>query len=74
MNEGARLLREWVRAEGVSQAAAARKVGVDSSALNRWANGARRPTLPMALRLQDVCGIPLDKWQYTSEPEPSTAA
>lgn len=62
LNEGARLLWLALSKRGISQADAARLVGVGRSVLTHWLYCDRRPSLESAERLRKEFGIPSSAW------------
>jgi plasmid maintenance system antidote protein VapI len=66
MEHGSILLAEWIarRFDGVQSAAAA-KVGVHKSVMNKLLKGTRLPGRQTATILRDMAGIPLDAWVPT---------
>ena len=55
-------LRAWIERQGLTQAAAAKVIGVLPIYLWRWMFRKGKPSLAMALRLQDATGISARAW------------
>lgn len=60
--DGPSQLREWIARRKLTQAAAADVIGVKAIYLWRWMAGRGKPSLGMALRLQDATGISARAW------------
>lgn len=52
-------LKGWLTGRGVSQEDLARRVGTTQATISRYVDGTQYPTLPFAVRLHAVTGIPL---------------
>lgn len=63
-NDGVRRLRELLRYQ--SAARLAMRLGCDSTAVRRWARGARTPSPAWRERLYDVLGIPVESWELVA--------
>jgi hypothetical protein len=66
MEHGAKQLTDWIarRFDG-NQTAAAEKLGLHKSTLNKILKRTRLPGRQIATALRDVAGIPLDAWVPT---------
>lgn len=53
------VLGDWLRGLGVSQEELARRVGTTQATISRYVDGTQYPTLPLAVRLHAVTGIPM---------------
>jgi transcriptional regulator with XRE-family HTH domain len=62
-------LREWRVAEGLTQGAAAERVGVGQPAWCRLEAGSSVPQMETALRIAQLVGIPLDAWPKRKKPQ-----
>ena len=56
-----------LRRSGVTQAAFAARMGISPQHLSDVKRGARGVSLPLAMRLADACGIPIES--FLTEPE-----
>ena len=65
MLDAPKLLKEWRKATGTSQAACAKLVGVSQPSLNMWETGLRMPQIEHAFRLQEVThgAVPAEAWR-----------
>lgn len=45
--------------KGFSQEYVARQLGVSRATVDNWEKGATKPTLPMAVKLAELLGVPL---------------
>jgi transcriptional regulator with XRE-family HTH domain len=61
-NKGAKMLKKWREANGLDQAAVAKRLGTTRVEVSRLENG-HRPGLKRALKLLHVCNIPVEAWQ-----------
>ena len=55
------VIKQWLIANDTSQDEFAELVRCDKFQVSRWANDARKPSLPMLLRISKVTGISLEK-------------
>lgn len=55
-----RTLREYLDRNRVSRAAFARKLGVRASYVSMIAGGLRTPSLPIALQIHELTGVPVE--------------
>lgn len=53
---------------GWSQLDLARALGVNSGTVNNWCMSRRRPSLPFALEIHALLGIPLNTWAKRRSP------
>lgn len=68
-------LVSWRREQGLSQEAAAERVGASYGAWISWERGRRRPGTYFVLRLAELTGIPAEAWASPRrKPEPRRAA
>jgi plasmid maintenance system antidote protein VapI len=65
-----------MRRRGFNQADAGRFLGIDQPAMTRIINGTYRPGLTVAIRIEELAGIPAKAWVDASELElePATAS
>lgn len=61
---GARRLREWMKKNGQTQKQFGALVGAQQASVSTWLLG-RPPSLPYALRIRDLTGIPVESWDST---------
>ncbi len=59
---GAAALRAWREREGMTQFQAAGRIGIDFTYLTRIERGARKPGRVIAVKLEEVAGIPVADW------------
>ena len=61
---GPQLLKDWRAASGMTQTAAAEKLGVRPATWSEWESGARQPGRDLAILLEDMTGgaVPLESW------------
>lgn len=57
-----RIFKQLKRDTGKSQNAIARELGISHAYLSAIVNCKRRPSLPLAFKLQDVTGIPAQEF------------
>lgn len=69
MNAGAVALKAWRRRENLTRPAAAERLGLSLSSIERLELASRRPSLELAVQLQDALGILPSDWTQ-EEPEP----
>lgn len=69
MHSGIEQLKDWMRRRGFNQADAGRFLGVDQPTMTRIVNGTYRPGLTIAVRIEELAGIPTKAWVGTSELE-----
>lgn len=62
LEAGPAQLRDWMRRRGFTQADAARYFGWDDPFLSKIVNGAHRPGLMIALKIEEYTGIPVEAW------------
>jgi transcriptional regulator with XRE-family HTH domain len=60
-SKGAKMLKKWREAGGLDQSSAAKKLGTTRVEVSRLENG-HRPGLKRALKLLQVCNIPIEAW------------
>lgn len=65
---GSQRLSRQVSARGLTQAAAARLVGVTQQQFGRLLAGTRRPGLECAIRIRDAFGVPVEAWSRPAVP------
>lgn len=53
-------LRSWLRAQDLSQAQLAKRIGVTEGAISQWLNGHSRPTLDNLMALSQQTGLAVD--------------
>ena len=56
-----RALEHARREKGFSQEYIARQLNVSRGTIDNWEKGATKPTLPMAVKLAELLGIPLQQ-------------
>ena len=61
---GARRLREWMKKNGKTQKQFGALLGAQQASVSTWLLG-RPPSLPYALRIRDLTGIPIESWDRT---------
>lgn len=61
-SKGSRTLAKRLKRLKLSQADFARSLDVSRSIVCRWLGGGKRPSYPMALRIQDACGVQAGDW------------
>jgi DNA-binding XRE family transcriptional regulator len=59
---GPELLMSWRHRRDVTQETLARRVGVAQGTLCSWERGSRRPRIQLALKLEEITGIPVRAW------------
>jgi transcriptional regulator with XRE-family HTH domain len=67
MPEKFKSLADYLDAKEVTQAEFADRVGVQQSIISRIANGQRRPSLPLAIRIAAEARIPIESLLTGSE-------
>lgn len=55
-------LKKVLRERGWSQGKLARELGTSSGVVNRWIKGGQRPSLPFALRIEELLGVKASSW------------
>lgn len=65
MQHGSQQLAQWIDRSKLSQTAAAEKLGVHKTTLNKILKGTRLPGRQIATTIRDTTGIPLDAWVPT---------
>jgi plasmid maintenance system antidote protein VapI len=68
------LLREALKARGLTTRQAALLLDRTSGGIVHWCNGNRRPSRESALKLKRVFGIPLDAWDLADRAPATVAA
>lgn len=63
---GSQLLAAWLDSEGLSQSAAAARLGCSRPSISMWLRGTR-PTMAWAMALERVAAIPLRAWLTPDE-------
>lgn len=63
-SSAADLLGEWIAAEGLSRAEAARRLGVTATALYYWLSGRTLPSEPSRRDIEAAAGIAPDCWGF----------
>lgn len=56
-----RSLHEWLDRTGTQQQTLARLIGIADSTLSMLLRGSRRCSLPLAMRISEVTGVPVEK-------------
>jgi transcriptional regulator with XRE-family HTH domain len=64
--EGAKLLKEWMAAKGLSSDKVGDLVGVDGVSVNNWLRG-KVPKLASATRLEAIAGISHLAWLHPDD-------
>lgn len=59
---GASALEAKIVEKGLTSYALAKQLGVGLSVVSRWLHGQRTPSLPAALALQELLGLPVTVW------------
>lgn len=67
------LLREALKARGLTTRQAALLLDRTSGGIVHWCNGNRRPSRESALKLKRVFGIPVDSWGLTDHTAEASA-
>lgn len=67
--DGLRRLREWLKANEVSQNQLAKKLGISQPAIARWLQGITRPDDQYREMLFQLTGIEITAWRAESETE-----
>lgn len=62
MNQGAIGLRAWRDGEGLTQRAAADRLGIDPSFLSWMERGARKPGADLMHKIEEVTKVPMQAW------------
>lgn len=62
MTRGALRLAAELKARGLSQTSLAEQLDVDGSMVSRLVRGARKPSLAIAARLEELLAIPMPLW------------
>lgn len=65
--DGARIIREALKSNGLSQNALAHKLGAGQQTVNQWATGKRKPSGAWRKLLEIVLGIPEHVWLTDDE-------
>ena len=76
-NRSYRSLRDWLKRTRTSQVALAQVVGVSTPHLSNILHGKRRPSLTLALRLQQATGVAVENlvdWRLVSRANTSGEA
>lgn len=73
MFNGRQLLAEWIARARVKKGEAAAQIGISASELSHLLSGRRRPTLPLAVDIEEVTGIPAASWVPTKRGKSGTA-
>ena len=60
-------IRAWRENNGLSQAAAAERVGVSQPTWSDWEAGKKCPHVAQAIRLEREAGIPVSAWEGVAE-------
>lgn len=55
-------LKGWRARAGLSQHAAAARIGAQAPHWQQWETGAKRPALANAIRIEALTGIPIEAW------------
>jgi transcriptional regulator with XRE-family HTH domain len=61
------MLRAWREQSGLSQAAAAERVGVSQATWSDWEAGKKCPQIAQAIRLEKEMGLPVTAWEGVAE-------
>ena len=67
MQSGARLLREWIERRGYNQRQTADLLNLHESMVSMLVNAARIPTLHMAVKIEELTGIPVKVWSSSAD-------
>lgn len=54
-------LKQWMDARGLTQGALAGMLGKSEAQMSRWLSGHRAVPIPIAIRLSDLTGIPVER-------------
>jgi len=65
---GRELLARWLVRGRLTQVEAADQIGVSRVQLNQYLQGARRPSLDVAIRIEDATGISIRTWLLDEAP------
>jgi plasmid maintenance system antidote protein VapI len=65
MVAGREQLAAWIKRAKVKKGDAAELIGISRSFMSHILGGHRRPTLPNAVKIQEVTGIPVEAWVPT---------
>jgi transcriptional regulator with XRE-family HTH domain len=62
MQHGREQLAAWLRRSKLKQCDFARQIHITDAYLSQVLSGKRRPSLPIAVRIEDQTGIPVRSW------------
>lgn len=62
MSNGPKLLADWIERAKLSKGEAASRIGISRPFMSHILGGHRRPTLPNAVKIEEVTGIPVASW------------
>jgi plasmid maintenance system antidote protein VapI len=54
-------LHDWLDRTGTQQQVLARRIGIADSTLSMLLHGTRRCSLPLAMRISELTGVPVEK-------------
>lgn len=66
MENGRHLLAAWIERAKLKKGVAATRIGISASEVSHLLSGRRRPTLPLAVTIEEVTGIPAASWVPTA--------
>lgn len=66
MTTGRERLIAWLRKSGLKQYELAEEVRITAAYLSQVLSGVRRPSLPIAVRIQDRTGVTVESWVETA--------
>ena len=69
MRTGAKQLAEWIRKRGDKKAEVAELFGISAGYLSMFLSGERCPGRDVAVRIQDLSGIPVGAWSLSADNE-----
>lgn len=68
---GGKLFKQWRHEHGLTQFAAAQALGLRYNKINRWENSHMFPSLPTAVLIERMTGIPCRAWVEALDDEPA---
>lgn len=66
MQSGASQLAEWIRKRNEKKAEIARMFGISAGYLSMFLSGERAPGRDVAVKIQDLAGIPVSAWSLSA--------
>lgn len=64
---GSELLRDWMDRRGVTLNQMAELLSIDFTFVSKLANGTRRPSLKLAVEIENVTGISIRSWAIATD-------